>query len=106
MRSGRLPEKLAPLELEVRMVDVARVHRVVERPGAELVRRHGPWRLEEGWWHGAPDDAARAAEDTAERAVERALEREYWDIELAPTGLYRIYREPAAGRWFADGVYD
>jgi protein ImuB len=48
----------------------------------------GPWSLEEGWWTDAPAD------------------RDYWDVELSDGGLYRIYRDRAAGRWFADGVYD
>lgn len=49
----------------------------------------GPWSLEEGWWN----DAERA-------------ERVYWDVEIAGSGLYRIYRERSSGDWFADGVYD
>ncbi len=48
----------------------------------------GPWRMEEGWWLDAP--ATRA----------------YWDVELSGGGLYRIYRDEAAGEWFADGIYD
>jgi protein ImuB len=48
----------------------------------------GPWRLEEGWWTGEPAD------------------RDYWDVELESGGLYRIYRDRAAGEWFADGIYD
>ena len=48
----------------------------------------GPWSLEDGWWTDAPAD------------------RDYWDVELSDGGLYRIYRERAAGAWFADGVYD
>ena len=48
----------------------------------------GPWSLEDGWWTEAPAD------------------RDYWDVELSDGGLYRIYRERAAGAWFADGVYD
>ena len=48
----------------------------------------GPWRLEEGWWTGEPAD------------------RDYWDVELEGGGLYRIYRDRAAGEWFADGIYD
>jgi protein ImuB len=31
--------------------------------------------------------------------------RNYWDVELSDGALYRIY-EDAAGRWFADGIYD
>ena len=48
----------------------------------------GPWSLEEGWWTDVPAD------------------RDYWDVELSDGGLYRIYRDRAAGKWFADGVYD
>lgn len=48
----------------------------------------GPWQLEEGWWSDTP------------------IERDYWDVELAGGGLYRIYRERKTGDWFADGVYD
>lgn len=46
----------------------------------------GPWRLEEGWWTDSPTD------------------REYWDIEVSGSGVYRVYRQQA--RWFADGLYD
>ena len=48
----------------------------------------GPWGLEDEWWS------------------EGATERDYWDIELARGGLYRIYRQRTSGEWFADGVYD
>ena len=48
----------------------------------------GPWRLEEGWWTDDPAD------------------REYWDVELAGGGLYRIYRDRRTGTWYADGIYD
>ncbi len=48
----------------------------------------GPWGLEEDWW-----------------STDR-LERDYWDVELASGGLYRIYRDRASGDWLVDGVYD
>jgi len=48
----------------------------------------GPWSLEDGWWTDVPAD------------------RDYWDVELSDGGLYRIYRDRAADKWFADGVYD
>ncbi len=48
----------------------------------------GPWNLEEGWWSAAP------------------ASRDYWDVELATGGLYRIYRDRASEKWFADGMYD
>jgi protein ImuB len=48
----------------------------------------GPWSMEEGWWSEAP------------------AARDYWDVELAEGGLYRLYRDRASRAWFADGVYD
>ena len=48
----------------------------------------GPWSMEEGWW-------------TAD-----ATRREYWDVELQGGGLYRLYRDLASARWYADGLYD
>jgi len=53
----------------------------------------GPWSLDEAWWSEEP------------------VERDYWDVELAPAGpqgggLYRIYQDRPTGEWYADGVYD
>jgi protein ImuB len=48
----------------------------------------GPWNLEEGWWSAAP------------------ASRDYWDVELAEGGLFRIYRDRASDKWYADGMYD
>ena len=60
------------------------------RPGLQGRVRvaSGPWNLEEGWW------------------TEEPVARDYWDVELADGGLYRIYRERSSGEWFADGIYD
>ena len=48
----------------------------------------GPWGLEEAWWSDEP------------------VARDYWDVELAAGGLYRIYRDRTTGDWYADGIYD
>jgi protein ImuB len=48
----------------------------------------GPWNLEDGWWSASP------------------ASRDYWDVELSEGGLYRIYRDRAQNKWFADGMYD
>ncbi len=48
----------------------------------------GPWSLEDEWWS------------------EHSIERDYWDIELAEGGLYRLFRQRHTGEWFADGIYD
>ena len=48
----------------------------------------GPWKIQDGWWSTSPAD------------------REYWDVELSRGGVYRVYRETAAGEWFLDARYD
>jgi protein ImuB len=48
----------------------------------------GPWRMEERWWSEAP------------------VQRDYWDVELAGRGLYRIFQDTRSGQWYADGMYD
>jgi protein ImuB len=48
----------------------------------------GPWELEESWWG------------------DGAAEREYWDVELADQGIYRVFRDPETGSWYVDGIYD
>lgn len=48
----------------------------------------GPWALEERWWS------------------EQPVDRDYWDIELAQGGLFRIFHDNRTGEWFADGIYD
>ncbi len=48
----------------------------------------GPWGLEDEWWTPNPTG------------------RDYWDVELATGGLYRIFRDRASSCWYADGIYD
>jgi hypothetical protein len=75
----------APVEIRALATDEA-----AKRPRVEgdVKVASGPWGLEEEWW----------AEDPAGR--------DYWDVEIAGRGLYRIYRERSTGVWYADGVYD
>jgi protein ImuB len=53
----------------------------------EVRMSSGPWQVEEGWWAEVP------------------VGREYWDVELARGGSYRVYRGEAVGGWFADAEY-
>ena len=87
-----------PVEVEVQL-DARGAPREIRTPArAETAGRpaaagdvavaSGPWRVEEKWWSDAP------------------VEREYWDVELARAGLWRIFRDAATGRWWADGTYD
>jgi protein ImuB len=86
-----------PIEIEV-LTDETSPVEIRSTVHAEEARRpriegtvkvaSGPWGLEEDWW--ADDPAGR----------------DYWDVEIAGRGLYRIYRERATGVWYADGIYD
>jgi hypothetical protein len=76
---------LAPLEIRTPTSAVAAKRPRVE---GEVKVASGPWGLEEDWW------------------TEDPTGRDYWDVELAGRGLYRIYRERTTGLWYADGIYD
>jgi protein ImuB len=70
----------------------------------------GPWRCSGEWW----SDSLNPAND----GQTGSWDREEWDIALLCKGqnpvkgkqesvaLYRIYRDLATGRWFADACYD
>ncbi len=87
-----------PLALEVEVDRAGRPQAVRTPPADEKTKRPapagavrvaaGPWGIEEGWWREAP------------------VTREYWDVELAAGGLWRLFRDAASGGWFADGAYD
>ncbi len=73
--------------LEVLPVSSAQTERR-PRIGGRVQVASGPWLLEEEWWSRRP------------------VERDYWDVELAGGGLYRLYRDRRSGDWFVDGIYD
>jgi protein ImuB len=72
----------------------------------------GPWRCSGGWWTEIPKQEEPKVEQPG------PWDREEWDIALLcvgrnvvnerqdNVGLYRIYRDLATGRWFADASYD
>jgi protein ImuB len=72
----------------------------------------GPWRSSGDWWVENTKQGSTTAEQPG------PWDREEWDIALACTNgnsassmpehvvLYRIYRDLATGRWFADASYD
>src|SRR5690606_22157776 len=53
-----------------------------------VVSLAGPWRLQGEWWPAAP------------------LQRDYFDAQLTDGGVYRVYFDRQAQRWFLDGSYD
>ncbi len=78
---------VCPRPVEVRTLAGVNPGKRPEIEGAIQVAS-GPWGMEEEWWSEEP------------------AARDYWDIEIAGRGLYRIYRERATGEWYADGIYD
>jgi protein ImuB len=79
------PANLMPVEIRA-LTDGTTAKR--PRVEGKVKVASGPWGLEEEWWADDP------------------VGRDYWDIEIAGRGLYRIYRERATGAWYADGIYD
>lgn len=80
------PGGARPVEIR----DVTGAHGQGKRPeiGGAIRVASGPWGMEEEWW------------------AEEPTGRDYWDVEIAGRGLYRIYRERATEEWYADGAYD
>ena len=58
------------------------------RSGGRVLQAAGPWRFFGEWWGDAP------------------FARDYWDVQLADGGVYRMYHDLAHGAWFVDGIYD
>ena len=56
--------------------------------GLRVLQTAGPWRFFGEWWGDAP------------------FARDYWDVQLADGGVYRLYHDLAHGGWFVDGIYD
>ena len=57
--------------------------------GGHVVARAGPWRHNSEWWRTAGSFA-----------------REYYELELGDGGVYRVFRDLNAERWYLDGAYD
>jgi len=75
----------------VRVNEVEGIPRKVELPRTRELRvaQHaGPWRLFGEWWG------------------DRCFARDYFDVELADGGLYRLYHNLEGDTWFVDGIYD
>jgi protein ImuB len=58
--------------------------------GGRVVMCAGPWRTSGGWW-----------------SLDRTnWDRDEWDVELAPGGLYRLARQRTTGGWEIEGIFD
>jgi protein ImuB len=70
-----------------------------------IVWSAGPWCSSGDWW----TENAKRESKTKDQLY--PWNREEWDVALANeyeggVALYRIYRDPASGDWFADASYD
>lgn len=85
---GRHPERSEGSGAPLRPLSLQSTNGALPEISGAVRVAAGPWSLEEGWWSSAP------------------ASRDYWDVELATGGLYRIYRDRASEKWYADGMYD
>jgi protein ImuB len=65
----------------------------------------GPWCSSGDWWSKQPESERINSKDEVQ-----PWDREEWDVALgnqsSGVALYRIYRDPGSGQWFADASYD
>ncbi|HSD27080.1 MAG TPA: hypothetical protein VLL75_07220 [Vicinamibacteria bacterium] len=76
-----------PLPAEVAMKDGAPAFVSAAGVRGAVVDRAGPWRASGDWWDGA-------------------YSREEWDVALAGSGVYRIFRDRLRDAWFVEGELD
>jgi len=77
--------------------------------GCEGVRRQilafaGPWRTKGDWW--AETAWARDEWDIVMRALRPTVQSENGQGNEQETGVYRVYKDLRAKRWFVEGIYD
>jgi protein ImuB len=77
-----------PRAAAVKLSDGTPVHVAAPGVAGSVVEAAGPWRSSGEWW------------------TDTAFDREEWDVALSDGGLYRLWREADAGRWFVEGEYD
>jgi protein ImuB len=84
---------------------------------ARVVSAAGPWRRDGEWWKTSSDcaspTASAAPRDTFSGSSALDAEecaggfvRDYYELALDDGGVYRVFRDARAHRWFVDGVYD
>ena len=103
--SGRAP--LCPMLRRFRVPVAARVRVRKGRPvrvmaprvsGGEVVHWSGPWRTSGQWWTEAPAHTPPAGASS--------WDRDEWDVSLTDGGVYRIFHDRRADRWFLEGMVD
>jgi len=76
------------LPAKVRLRSEEPYHVAARGVQGEVVEASGPWRSSGDWWSRAQ------------------WARDEWDVSVDRSGLYRIYCDLDARRWFVEGVYD
>jgi hypothetical protein len=95
-----------PVPARVQAEDGAPVRVVTDQQGLEggrVERCAGPWRTSGEWWRLSD---ARLQPRVGGRPVQVGWNRDEWDVALGDGGVYRIYRDRDANRWFVDGIVD
>ena len=103
-RSEKLPAAVLPAETHLAFLALRRLRpsphaqvlvqdgrpvQILSAPArGRVLACAGPWRTSGEWW------------------LPNAWNRDEWDIALSDGGLYRVYRDLDAARWFIEGYYD
>ncbi len=134
LRRFRTPVPARVIVKDGRPVRVGMERRGLE--GGVVAAAAGPWRTSGDWWRVADVRGEEACSGRAQRVegacpeqgrqpgvgrVEGACpeqgrqpgvgrvegwNRDEWDVALSDGGLYRLYRDRSADRWFVDGIVD
>lgn len=71
--------------------------------GGEVVQAAGPWRASGQWWC---DAAPQPDVSDPEASTPGAWDRDEWDVSLTDGGVYRIFHDRHADRWYLDAMVD
>ena len=100
-----------PVPARVAVADGRPVHVTTDRrgfAGGTVVACTGPWRTSGEWWAGQekPEERSVSPVQPIPSVQPSAWDRDEWDVALSDRGVYRIFRDRDADRWFIDAVVD
>jgi protein ImuB len=73
--------------------------------GGAVTHCAGPWRTSGHWWAGGAGGEYSARPVPPIPPV-LPWDRDEWDVSLSDGGVYRVYRDRDADRWFIDAIAD
>jgi hypothetical protein len=58
------------------------------------------------WWDEALTEGVPIASSSMTSSVRASWDHDEWDVSLADGGVYRIFHDRQADRWFLEGMVD